>query len=87
VYVLYANAHIYQLFPNPVSHGGQLTIFTDGNDIEIQFYDSAGKLIQHSEAFGMLFSQEVNANIPAGLYFYRILRKGVPQASGRLVVL
>lgn len=84
--IYYADETIFQVFPNPVSRGENISIFTDGEAIGIEFYDANGNKNTDSEVVGTLFRTEVNIDFPPGLYLYRILRNGVPKKSGRIIV-
>lgn len=76
----------YSIFPNPAYRGELLTIFTNGDAIEVEFYDTRGMKVDASPVFGTVFKPTINIDFPAGIYLYRILRRGIPKKQGRLIV-
>lgn len=81
-----ADTNTFSVFPNPAYRGELLTIFTNGQQVEIEFYDASGRKHDLVPLVIPVFKPEVNIDFVPGLYFYRISRNGVVQKNGRLLI-
>jgi hypothetical protein len=86
VLIYVANEKTYSVFPNPVYRGETLTILTDGNELEIEFFNSHGGKVGASPVTGVVFRPTINIDFPPGVYLYRLLRHGMVKRYGRLLV-
>jgi hypothetical protein len=77
-----------EIFPNP--SGGELWLRTSGlkNDrpVVLELYSVAGQLLQRSIATANGEEEIAVEELPAGVYYYRVLRAGLVLGNGKWVV-
>jgi hypothetical protein len=76
----------YYVFPNPVSPGASLQFMSeDTDDTEFQLYDIYGRKLVSQKINGFLNRVRLPL-LQRGIYFYKVLKSGAMQLSGKLVV-
>ncbi|MFM7194810.1 MAG: T9SS type A sorting domain-containing protein, partial [Bacteroidota bacterium] len=84
--LLFADETTCLVFPNPATPGQPITVLTNGEDLEITFFDSAGKRMESMELVGQVFRPEIRFDAVPGLYFYQVRRRGKQLGAGRLLL-
>ncbi|MEZ4686427.1 MAG: T9SS type A sorting domain-containing protein [Bacteroidia bacterium] len=78
------SAEIVSVSPNPVALGQALTItLTQVDQARFELYDFSGRLMLKKQVFG---SQDINLDVEAGVYVYKITGDNGRLTAGKLVV-
>jgi hypothetical protein len=76
----------YYVFPNPISPGASLQFMSeDTDDTEFLLYDIFGRKLASQKINGFLNRVRLPL-LQRGIYFYKVLKSGMMQSSGKLVV-
>ncbi len=83
---LYAAPETYYVYPNPVEQGGDMVILTqDTEGAMFQLMDHTGRVVQRQGITGNFLAVST-FDLPRGIYYWGIVRRGKIEAQGKLLV-